>query len=677
LQHTHVVPLFCEQTFKDRGLRALCMPYLGGATLARMLQELREIAPGERTGRHLLEALDRAGGTRAGVPEREGPCRRYLEDASYVEAACWIGLCLAKALHCAHQHGLVHMDVKPSNVLLAADGLPMLLDFHLARRRIERNEGVLDRLGGTPDWMAPEHRAALDAVQLGQPVSEPVDGRADLYALGLLLREALVGSGTGNDPIASVPWQRRNRHISIGLAAIVAKCLAERPADRYRDAEELAEDLRRHLNDLPLRGVPNRSLAEAWRKWRRRRPAALSKAAAWFSVALAVLMVSAAALAYIRQRVSDIDTALADGTKLSASGRFPEAVQTLTRGLTRARGIPGIAPLRSALQEQRLRALRGEKALELHALADVIRFRYGVAPPPASEARSVMRSIQSVWDQRGILLGAVSPRLAAAIEEGIQADFTELAILWAELRAALHAPGEPEAARREALQVLEDARLACGSSPALERCRRAIAAEPATTSLEKAPAVSTGPDHYDSGRAYLRAGRYREAGAEFQTSLQDHPSDFWSHFYQGVCAFRLQHFWDALAAFRTCIALAPRSAECYYNRALAAEALGRAEDAFRDYSKALELDPHLSAAALNRGILSHKGGRPDRAISDFERALNGLSDQESIGRAYYNLALAHSANGDAAAALRCSDEALAHEYAPAGPLRKRLLNIRH
>ncbi len=128
----------------------------------------------------------------------EGPYRRYLEQASYIQAICWVVACLADGLQEAHAHGLVHMDVKPSNVLIAADGLPLLLDFHLARKPIKQGERVVDRLGGTPGWMAPEQEAALKAVSLGQPVPEPVNGRADLYPLGLLLSEALGGPGAGS-----------------------------------------------------------------------------------------------------------------------------------------------------------------------------------------------------------------------------------------------------------------------------------------------------------------------------------------------------------------------------------------------------------------------------------------------------------------------------------------------
>jgi serine/threonine protein kinase len=125
-QHTHIIHLFSEQTFPDRGLRALCMPYLGGASLARLLEALVEVPLQERRGRHLLEALCRVHDGQFPLPATdEGPYRRYLEQASYIQAVCWIVACLADGLHEAHAHGLVHMDVKPSNVLIAADGLPL------------------------------------------------------------------------------------------------------------------------------------------------------------------------------------------------------------------------------------------------------------------------------------------------------------------------------------------------------------------------------------------------------------------------------------------------------------------------------------------------------------------------------------------------------------------------
>ena len=235
------------------------------------------------------------------------------------------------------------MDVKPSNVLIAGDGLPVLLDFHLAHRPIGAGERVADRLGGTPGWMAPEHRAALEAVGRGQAVAEPVDGRADLYALGLLLREALAGPGAAQGRGAGRSWRGRNPEVSVGLADIVEKCLAAKPADRYHDAAALADDLRRHLSEQPLRGVANRSLVESWRKWRRRRPArldALDRRAHHLRRpgrdARPRPRHSTASASRRSKRPCE------DGRKLRADGRFPEAVHTLGRGLRARPRVPGV-----------------------------------------------------------------------------------------------------------------------------------------------------------------------------------------------------------------------------------------------------------------------------------------------------------------------------------------------
>src|SRR5262249_30049403 len=193
LQHTHIVPLYWAQDFPRRKLRALCMPYLGGATLAQLLDRLRGEAPKQGGGQAILQVLDEFQGPVALPLPANGAARVFLARASYVRAVCWIGICLAEALHYAHQRGLVHLDLKPANVLLAADGQPMLLDFHLARGPVRPGEAAPEWLGGTPGYMAPEQQRALEAVRQGQPVPTAVDGRADLYALGVLLYEVLAG----------------------------------------------------------------------------------------------------------------------------------------------------------------------------------------------------------------------------------------------------------------------------------------------------------------------------------------------------------------------------------------------------------------------------------------------------------------------------------------------------
>src|SRR5687768_10842491 len=116
-----------------------------------------------------------------------------LAHVSYVQAMCWVTACLADALQFAHERGLVHLDLKPSNVLLAADGQPMLLDFHLAREPVKPGGPLPESFGGTPPYMPDEQQAALVSMRDGRPPDVAVDGRADVYALGAMLYEALGG----------------------------------------------------------------------------------------------------------------------------------------------------------------------------------------------------------------------------------------------------------------------------------------------------------------------------------------------------------------------------------------------------------------------------------------------------------------------------------------------------
>ena len=674
LQHTHIIPLFSEHRFAERGLRALCMPYLGGASLARILDGVFEIPPARRRGRHIIEILDRmqAGKSAAGITD--GPYRRYLDQADYVQAVCWIAAGLADALHSAHVHGLIHMDVKPSNVLIADDGLPILLDFHLAHRPIDRGELIADRLGGTPGWMAPEHRAAFEAASSGHAVPEPVDPRADVYALALLVREALVGPGPVQDKENGRHWRLRNPLVSAGLADIVDKCLAKRPSDRYGDAALLADDLRRQMSDLPLRGVPNRSIAERWRKWRRRRPAALTRWTARITAlsALAVMLMMGQALH--RQRVAEIDTALQDGQKLRSDGRYPQAVQILGRGLARASGVPGVTQLRRSLREQVSLARQEQKAAALHDLADLVRFRYGIDLPAPEEARMLLKNIRDIWKERSLLFPTNALTRNPAIEQAIRTDLLDLTVTWIELLPALAPPPQADAARENALQLVDDAQASCGPSARLDRLHDLLTGAPGQpdSRRELGSVRLTVLDHYDLGRSYLRAARFREAAREFQIVLDERPRDFWSNFYQGSCAYRMEQFQDALGAFRTCIALAPDSAVCYYNRARAAEALGRFDQAFGDYSRALERDPDFSPAFLNRGSLAYSNGRHDDAVADFLRALRGELDSRTIGLIQYNLALAFHARGDSARAIASAREALAHGNDAASSLSDRL-----
>jgi serine/threonine protein kinase/TolA-binding protein len=602
LQHTGIVPLYLAQDLPERRLRLLCMPFMGGASLAAVLAAMKPTRVGQRTGKTIADALARC---HLGAPQAAplgGPAFDFLCQASYVQAVCWIGACLAEALDYAHQRGLVHFDLKPSNLLLAGDGQPMLLDFHLARGPIAPGRNASEWVGGTQQYMPPEQAAALAAVRAGQPVEAVVDARADIFALGVVLDELLGGDGPLARPADGSHGLRHvNPHVSQGLADILSKCLFAEAEGRYAAAQALGDDLRRQLANLPLRGVRNRSPLELWRKWRRRQPHAAIRVA---STSVACAAVAAAVWLWAGQRIEQSQLALVDGQQLLDRQAYSEAIDRLQQALDGLRPLPAAAALKQALRERLELGRRAKLEHELHQFAERLRFLDG--PVESSSLRSAQQACETFWSARHKLLPADSS--TASLEANrARADLLDLVVFWLDAQSRLPGAQEP-VARKQASDLLSEAEATLGASEVLEYERRRLFgdSEPAADEDRDSGSTSSG-EPYRLGRFHLRSGQVERALGEFRRAVRNEPQDFWANYYRGRCAYRLERFDEALNAFCACVALAPAQAECFYNRALVYAALGQKAEALLDYDRALKLDPALSAAAEQREALRRRG----------------------------------------------------------------------
>lgn len=630
LQHTHIVPLYGMRDFPEHNLRALVMPYMGAVTLAEILDGLHDRPLAELSGTAIVELLDCH---QAGMPvtlPSEGPARKFLVGASHVRAVCWLGACLADALHYAHARNLVHLDLKPSNILIAADGQPMLLDFHLAQAPLKAGQPCTTWFGGTPRYMAPEHEDSFQAVSKGNLIPHDIDGRSDLYALGVILFESLTRTYPPPDATARL-LRQQNPSISEGLAAIILKCLARNPDDRYQTAAELAADLRRHLNDEPLRGVRNSSLAERWRKWRRRRPHALPLMALVLALVVTLLVGGNDWLGKIQERRRGAEMALQAGQQQMRDRQFKQAFQSLTYGLSLAESAPGADDLRQALTNHQNLARRALAAHELAGRASLTRFLSSAdsAPPNALWVAEV--NCQQTWQMREVLLHPANTdaRLEAGLEQRIRADLLDLAICWATIKVRLAGPAEKKDACWHALALLGEAEALLGANPVLVREQlyyaRALALDKKEKDLARRAAglpPRTAWDHYALGRLLLRSDDLYKAYAALNEGARLEPHGFWPNYYRGLCAHRLEKLADAREAFSVCVGQAPGCAEAFLQRGMVYAALGDSIRARNDFDRALQLQPSMTAAALQRKLLLQQGS-PQAAPPVKQQASSG------------------------------------------------------
>ena len=370
------------------------------------------------------------------------------------------------------------------------------------------------------------------------------------------------------------------------------------------------------------------------------------------------------------QRVHEIEASLAEARASLARHQSPEASKALKRGLALAEHLPGVDSYRRELADGLAHAQRDAKAEDLHQLAELVRFRYGIDPPPLEEAQALIRRGQVLWQDRELLLRPVAGRPEPEIDRSIRADLLDLALAWAALRVRSSPAIEAAEARTEALRVLDEAESLLGSNAAISREKQAYASPSGPPTPTPTPRSAW--EHFELGKSYLRSGETALAAGQFQLGLALRPQDFWLNFYQGLCAYRLERFEEAVNAFRVCIALSPETAECFFNRALALSALGQAEPAIGDYTRALQLNPALTAAALNRGMLHYQQGHLAEAAADLKQALATASGRKDLGIIHYNLSLVCMAQGDRPSALSNLQVAVSYGHEGARMLRDRL-----
>ena len=579
-------------------MHLICMPFVGGSTLLDVLKVARVRGQLPRSGRAFLEDLEEVSAPEFPGHAAKGPVRESLARMTYSRAAAWIVARLAEALDHAQRQGVTHGDLKPSNVLIAADGRPMLLDFNLALDWRAEDDGQAARGGGTLAYMPPERLEVISYRGSNAPAPTPLARhRADLYALGYVLLEILSGdppsvpedTGQGKAGVAERMAEARSRMnlnvvlgrpcIPAGLRPILKRCLAADPEDRYTNGWELATDLDCWRQDRPLLVADEPTWPVRLARWTRTRRKPLIVGA------LMVVLGGIVELATSRYLNGSLLERARTKLELMWSGAEPGVYRFLAR-----------------------RHWRPDDALDPQT-ARRQRAMYGLLEPGAAQ-----------WRDRP----DVAPLPVADRED------LELWLLdrtWNEATARLERSDDEED-MQQALVDLERIPEWAALEPVL-RIRRQLRSD---LDLPEPPDLVADRASPEWVAAYLRgleaeSRNASEALVDYQRVLALRPESYWANYRAASVLFRLGQYKQAAEALDRSLLRRPEVAALHAQKAACLFLVGDDVGSLQESDLAIELDPDEPHAYRNRAFTRARMRQTRGLETDLKRYSSLMSGQ--------------------------------------------------
>jgi tetratricopeptide (TPR) repeat protein len=453
--------------------------------------------------------------------------------------------------------------------------------------------------------MAPEHLRAM--ASRNPMLARQVDHRADIYSLGMVLFEMLVGErpfeqSASYAPLPalieamaversqSTPSLRQHRQdVPWGLESIVRRCLAPNPAQRYQHANELAADLDALLEDRPLHHAPELSVKERAQKWLRRHPRFASSSLI-AGVAAALLITAGIVVLDVRQQAHATHEQLEDARVAERDRQFDEGVRRALCLVNTTTDLPGSDHLAQGIAAC-------EQTLALYGVLTSDQWQ-------ENESWRRLASVEREENARELLLLLARGRVQQTPDDPQT------------LHGALRLLDKAEALRLPPTPALWEDR--ADYLEGLGAKQQAHAARVKARSLKPASAR----DYCLLAASLVRRDgvHAKQAIAALEQALALNPKHYWAYVQRGV--LRMQRGDNALAAadFGSAVGLWPEYALGYFNLGCALLRAGQPDDAVAQFTLALDREPSFVLARLNRGLTLLERGRYEPALVDFEKA---------------------------------------------------------
>lgn len=665
LDHPHIVNVI--GTGCERGVHFYAMRYIDGQTLAEVIHELA-LAKSSRltSAKSQPQPVDAASSTSSTVSLTADTTTHSpnaalsaaavssplssLSGAAFFRAVAELGAHAAEALAHAHQLGIIHRDVKPSNLMLDARGKLWVTDFGLAHIESAGSLTMSGDVLGTLRYMPPEQA-------LGKRVV--VDHRCDIYSLGATLYELLslrpIFDGDNRQELLRQlafdeprPLRQLDKSIPVDLETILHKTLEMNPADRYASAQDLADDLRRFLEDRPTR-ARRPSGFQLVRKWSGRNKAIVVASLIGLTVALTVLIGSIGWLLRdhaARQTVTErlVTGALNDAKPYQDRAEWQLAMSAVRR----AESLIQTGPASDRLQLQ-VKELSRDLQMALR-LEEIRLERSSIANGGYNITQSNL-DFATAFREYGIDVAVLSPKDAA---ERIQSRTIGI-----HLAAALDdwaSNSDPE----QQVRLLSISRAA---DPDEWRNRFRVAClESGDELIELAKLIpiqqSSARTLNQLGNKLWHQGEFGEALRLQRAAQQLAPDDFWINhdLASNLANAKPPQNEQAIRYYTAAIALRPNSPGVYVNLSYPLLDSGRYDEAIAANQAAVRLKPDYAAAHSHLGDAFRYKERLDDAMDAWREAIR--LEPDYAGSPHLNLGFALRIKGQLAASIEIYREAI-------------------
>jgi serine/threonine protein kinase/tetratricopeptide (TPR) repeat protein len=536
---------------------------------------------------------------------------------------------VARTVHYAHEHGILHRDIKPGNILLDQKGEPHLTDFGLAR--LVETESTMTRtmeVLGTPSYMAPEQAVGNNAA---------VSSATDVYGLGAVLYQLLTGQppfagGTTYETIKlaldNEPRQPRqlNPKIDRDLSTICLKCLEKDPKRRYSSALALAEDLERWLRHEPI-SARHTGIFTRGQKWVRRNPTSAFLAASLLALAAVVgwniwksefsrepVTSGIAVLPFENLSDEKEHTAFADGVQDDILTKLARIADLKVISRTSVMDYRGKRNMRRIGNE-----LRVSHVLEGSVRRSSGRFYMNTQ---LVDTRTDTHVWAEQYDRDLNELFAIQSEIAQKVAERLNAKVTaeeKVAIelsatgdldafeLYALARKLLPKTGNPIGAG------------VSGASQAVQLLNKAVARDPSFFQAYLLLAYIH-EDFYRFGHDHTQA-RLALAEAALQEAFRLRPDAGETHLTRATHLYTMLDYAGALAELEIAEPKLPNNASVFSAKASIQRRQGRMEESIRNFQRAIELDPRNTWRLLQLGLTYLSLRRYAEQKSMLDRAL--------------------------------------------------------